>query len=131
MDKQSVTGPSGLGWLAFLASTGTLICCALPILLVTLGFGSVVAALTSRYPLLVTLSDYEGWMFGLSAGLLALTAWFIWGRQTRCPADPVLAARCQRARSRNQWILSGAVIIWSIGFTARFLLLPLRNLLGI
>ena len=131
MNENKLTGNTRLGWLALFASTGTLICCALPILLVVLGFGSVVAALTSRYPLLVTLSEYEGWMFGLSAVLLTLTAWVIWGRQAHCPADPVLAARCQRARSINQWVLLGAVIIWSIGFTARFLLLPLRNWLGI
>ena len=131
MGEQNLTEQSKLGWLALVATTGTLICCALPILLITLGFGSVVAALTFRYPLLVTLSEYEGWMFGLSAALLMLTAWFIRGRQTHCPADPVLAARCERARLINQWVLSGAVVIWSIGFTARFLLLPLRNWLGI
>ena len=131
MDENNLTGQSRLGWLALFASTGTLVCCALPILLVTLGFGSVVAALTFRYPLLVTLSEYEGWMFGLSAILLLLTAWFICGRQTHCPAEPALAARCVRTRSINQWVLLGAVIIWSIGFTARFLLLPLRNWLGI
>ena len=131
MSERNLTEQSRLGWLALFASTGTLICCALPILLVALGFGSVVAALTSRYPLLVTLSDYEGWMFGISAVLLILTAWLIWRRQTNCPADPDLAARCKHARSINQWVLSGAIIIWSIGFTARFLLLPLRNWLGI
>ncbi len=131
MNENKLTENTRLSWLALFASTGTLICCALPILLVTLGFGSVVAALTSRYPLLVTLSEYEDWMFGLSAALLLLTAWFIWGRQKHCPADPVLAARCQRARSINQGVLMAAVVIWSIGFTARFLLLPLRNWLGI
>jgi hypothetical protein len=120
-----------MGWLALFASTGTLICCALPILLVTLGFGSVVAAITSRYPLLVTLSEHEDWMFGFSALLLALTAWFIWGFKRQCPTDPVLAARCTRAHSINQRVLLVAVLIWSTGFTARFLLLPLRNWLGI
>lgn len=131
MDEQNLTRQSRLGWLALFGSTGTLVCCALPILLVTLGFGSVVAALTLRYPLLVTLSEYEGWMFGLSAVLLTLAAWAIWGRGMHCPADPVLATRCQRTRVINQRVLSGALIIWAIGFTARFLLLPLRNWLGI
>ncbi len=131
MNENRLADNTRLGWLALFASTGTLICCALPILLVTLGFGSVVAALTSRYPLLVALSEYEGWMFGLSAALLILAAWSIRGRQTHCPADPILAARCQRARSINQRVLLGAVIIWSIGFSARFLLLPLHNWLGI
>jgi hypothetical protein len=126
MNEESRTDNTRMGWLALFASTGTL-----TILLVTLGFGSVVAAITSRYPLLVTLSDYEGWMFGLSAALLVLTAWFIWGRQGRCPTDPVLAARCNRAHSINQWVFLVAALIWSVGFTARFLLLPLRNWMGI
>lgn len=120
-----------LGWLVLFASTSTLICCALPILLVTLGFGSVVAALTSHYPLLVTLSEYEGWMFGTSALLLGLAAWFIWHRQAHCPTEPELAARCKQTRLINRRVFWLAVIIWSIGFCARFLLLPLRNLFGI
>ncbi len=120
-----------LSWLALFTSTGTLICCALPILLVTLGFGAVVATLTNRFPVLVTLSEYDGWMFGISAGLLGLTAWVIWGRDERCPADPILASNCLRARRWNRRIFWSAVVIWAIGFAAAFLLLPLRNLLGI
>jgi hypothetical protein len=131
VNDTSFDDKSRVSWLALFTSTGTLICCALPILLVTLGFGSVVAALTSQYPLLVTLSEYEGWMFGLSAALLALTAWFFWRSGNHCPADPVLAARCKRARSINRMVFWSAVFIWSIGFAARFLLLPLRNWMGV
>ena len=131
MSMENRSDNTRLGWLVLFASTGTLICCALPILLVTLGFGSVVAALTSHYPVLVTLSEYEGWMFGISALLLGLAAWFIRGRQTHCPTEPELAARCKQTRLINRRVFWLAVIIWSIGFCARFLLLPLRNLFGI
>lgn len=48
-------------------ASGTLVCCALPILLVTLGMGASVAALVSAAPWLVTLSHYKGWMFAISA----------------------------------------------------------------
>jgi len=120
-----------LGWVTLFASTGTLICCALPILLITLGLGSVVAAVTSHYPLLITLSEYEGWMFGISAILLGLSVWFIWGRQVQCPTEPELAARCNQARLLNQRVFWVALVIWSIGFSTRFLLLPLRNLFGL
>lgn len=81
-----------VGWLALFTSTGTLICCALPILLATLGFGAVVASFTCRFPVLVTLSEYDGWMFGVSADLLGLTTWVIWGHEVQCPADPILDA---------------------------------------
>lgn len=131
MNRENHTSFTRLGWLALFASTGTLICCALPILLVALGFGSVVAALTSHYPLLVTLSEYEGWMFGISAFLLGLAAWIIWGRQVHCSTEPNLVARCNHARLINQRVFWLAVIIWSIGFCTRFLLLPLRGLFGL
>ena len=131
MNENKITNPARLGWLTLFASTGTLICCALPILLVALGFGSVVAAITSRYPLLFILSEYEGWMFGISAGLLGLTAWFIWGRKAPCPTEPELAKFCERSRVINQRVFILAIFIWLIGFSARFLLLPLRNWLGI
>ncbi|MCK5359096.1 MAG: hypothetical protein KAJ95_00635 [Gammaproteobacteria bacterium] len=131
MSEDNIVDKSRVSWLALFATGGTLICCALPILLVTLGFGSVVAALTMQFPLLVTLSEYEGWMFGLSAALLALTTLFIWGRPMHCPAEPGLAARCKHTRVINQRVFWLAVLIWTIGFCARFLLLPLRNLLGI
>ena len=48
---------TGLSWLTLFASTGTLICCALPIILVTLGLGATVAAFTSSFPLLVTIAQ--------------------------------------------------------------------------
>ncbi|MGH7539418.1 MAG: hypothetical protein ACRELC_00290 [Gemmatimonadota bacterium] len=48
---------------------GTLVCCALPALLVFLGFGATVAAAVSVAPWLVVLSRHKEWVF-LTAGLL-------------------------------------------------------------
>ena len=56
-------------WSALAASLGTLICCALPSLLVLLGFGTSVAAVGSAAPWLVVLSRHKIWVF-LAAGLL-------------------------------------------------------------
>ncbi|MCH7992627.1 MAG: hypothetical protein IIC35_09450, partial [Gemmatimonadetes bacterium] len=58
-------------WSALAASLGTLICCALPSLLVLLGFGTTVAAVVSAAPWLVVLSRNKIWVF-LAAGLLIL-----------------------------------------------------------
>lgn len=121
---------TGVGWLALFASTGTLLCCALPILLVTLGFGSIVAAVTFRFPWLVAMVDYKPWMFGVSVVLLAFAVWMEWGRAPACPADPVLAAHCARAHIWNRRILWSAFIILGIGLFSSYGLLPLRNGLG-
>ena len=119
-----------LGWFALFASTGTLLCCALPILLVSIGMGAVVASLTTQFPLLITLAAYESWMFSSSALVLGVAAWVLWKSPMRCPADPVLADRCIRAQVWNRRIFFVALVVWSVGFTAAFLLLPIRNLLG-
>ena len=64
---------TGATWLTLLASTGTLICCALPVFFVTIGMGATVAALTSSIPFLVTLSLHKTWVFAGSAVMLALS----------------------------------------------------------
>ena len=131
MNASGLSQHRALGWIALLASTGTLLCCALPILLVALGFGAVVASLTSSLPLLVTLAEYEPWMFSISAILLGTTAWVLWVRSQHCPNDPELAKKCARARIWNQRVFWVATVVWMIGFTAAYLLLSLRNFLGI
>ena len=117
----------GLSWLTLFASTGTLLCCALPILLVSLGFGATVAAITSSIPVFITLSQYKVWIFIISGALLVGTAWFIWRASRKCPIEPLVANLCQHTQKWNRriWIL--AVTIWCIGFFASFVVLPLRN----
>jgi mercuric ion transport protein len=120
-----------LSWITLLASAGTLLCCALPILMVSLGFGAVVATLTSSLPALVTLAEYEPWMFSVSALLLGITAWVLWFRPQQCPSDPALAERCAKAGAWNRKVFWMAAVVWVVGFTATYLLLPIRNFMGV
>lgn len=121
----------GLGWLTLLASGTTLVCCALPIALVTLGFGATVAALTSTLPALVTLSEQKAWLFGGAALLMGATAWSLWRPGRACPADPVLAARCERSTRWNRRLLAVSAGVWMVGLFAAYLALPLRIWLGV
>ena len=120
------TQEKSLTWLALFASTGTLICCALPIALVTLGLGATVAAISSSVPFLVILSLHKGWVFAASAALLAASGWLLFRSGRECPADPQLAALCDRTLLWNRRIFWISVTIWSIGFFAAYLALPLR-----
>jgi len=115
-----------LSWLTLFTSTGTLVCCALPILLVSLGLGSTVAALTSGFPLLITLSEHKAWVFALSGGLLLLTGWLLYRPGRACPADRALNDLCGRAQRWNRRIYTSSLVIWGIGFFAAWLALPLR-----
>ena len=116
-----------LGWLVLFASSTTLVCCALPILLVTLGLGAVSASLFANLPFLVTLAQYKGWMFTGSGVVLVLTGWLLFRSGRACPADPELAELCDRAHRWNTGFFWASIAIWVIGFGAAYLALPIYS----
>ena len=120
---------TGLSWLTLFAASGTLLCCALPIILVTLGLGATVAAFTSSFPMLITIAQHKIWVFTGSAALLLLSGWLKYRPGRACPTDPELARACARAEIWNHRILWSSAIIWCVGFFAAYLALPLRILL--
>jgi len=120
-----------LGWLTLFASSGTLICCALPIMLVTLGMGATVAALTSALPFLIVLSKHKIWVFAFSGIMLAVAGWVMVREARQCPTDPQLAELCATSKKWNQRIYWTSVIIWTIGFLAAYVALPVRMALGL
>jgi len=116
--------------LTLLLTGGTLLCCALPLLLITLGLGGTVAFLTDSLPWLVSLSHFKVWMFIVSGAYLVFTGWVIYRPGRVCPADPELARLCARADRFNRSILWIAVVIFLSGFFVAYLLFPLRQLVG-
>ena len=112
-------------WLLLFASSTTLICCALPILLVSLGLGAVSAAFFANLPVLMSLAKYKAWMFGATGGLLALTAWLLFRPGRACPADPELADHCENIRRWNIRFYWASVAVWLIGFGTAYLALPI------
>ncbi len=114
--------PRTWSWLLLFTTSGTLICCAIPITLVSLGFGAVVASMASTAPWLVTLSLYKGWMFTVSGALIALSAWAVYRPGRTCPLDPELAAACERADSWNRRFIFVSGGLWGIGFLSAYAL---------
>ncbi len=117
---------AGLGWVSLFASTSTWICCALPILLVTVGAGAILAGITSQFPVLIVLGAHKNWMFTISGVLLAAAAGLTWRSGQHCPTDPLLAQQCQRVQRWNKGILWISAIVWLIGLIAAYLALPVR-----
>ena len=128
MDTNTQTTVS---WLTLFASAGTLVCCAIPIVLVTLGLGATVAAMTSSFPVIVAMSEQKVWVFGVSALLLAASGWLLYRPGRACPVDPAAARACDRAHRWNRRVLAASVTIWGLGFFAAYLALPLRVALGL
>jgi hypothetical protein len=98
--------------------------------LVSIGLGAAVAALYTGLPFLSFIGLHKEWAFGLSALVLALAAFALFRPGRACPADPQLAKACQSADKWNKRLFLASVSIWSAGFFAAFLLLPLWQWLG-
>ncbi len=108
--------------LSLFTSVGTLLCCALPALLVTLGAGAALAGLVSSAPWLVALSKYKLWTFSIAGILLLVAGIMRWhGRNAPCPIDPVKAKACTRLRRVSAWIYWLSVAIYAIGFFFAFI----------
>ncbi len=129
--SEVVLKQTGLSWLTLFASGGTLICCALPIILVTLGLGATVAAFTSSFPLLVTIAQHKAWVFAGSGALLLVSGWLMYRAGRACPADPELGRLCDQTQVWNRRIYWSSITLWGVGFFAAYLALPLRILLDL
>ena len=110
-------------WLSLLTSSGTLVCCALPALLVSLGAGAALAGLVATVPSLVVLSEYKEFVFGFCAFMLAISGYMQWrNRYAPCPIDPALAAACTKTRRVSAWVYGVSVAIFVTGGFFAFIL---------
>lgn len=108
--------------LSLFTSFGTLLCCALPALLVTLGMGAALAGLVANVPWITAITDYKAQVFIVAGALLALSGWMQWrGRYAPCPADPVKAKACMRLRKVSVVITGLSVLIYLVGFFFAFI----------
>lgn len=115
--------PRGPAWAAFAGSLGTLICCALPSLLVVLGLGTTVAAVVSAAPWLVVLSRHKVWVF-FAAGVLIVASRFYTERIA--PRLSVGGAACPRPLSRaTRWVWWTSVVLYVAGAFVAFGLGPI------
>jgi hypothetical protein len=102
--------------LSLFASSSTLICCALPALLVALGAGAALSGLVGAFPQMVWLSEHKISLFITAGVLLAASGWLQWrNRYAPCPIDPELRHACMRTR-RIAWRVSGvSVVLFLVG----------------
>jgi hypothetical protein len=102
--------------LSLFTSGSTLICCALPALLVTVGAGAALSSLVSTVPQLIWLSEHKESIFLSAGAMLAIAGLLQWrARSLPCPLDPVLAAACTRTRVMSLRVYIVSVVIFLIG----------------
>lgn len=111
-----------INYLTLFSSTGTLLCCALPALLVSLGLGAVMAGLATHIPGLIWISENKISVFIFAGLMLAINGVLIWSnRNAPCPVDPRLREACISGRKLSRNIYFGSVFIFSIGFFFAFI----------
>lgn len=117
------------GFLSLFTSCGTLICCALPSLLVLLGLGATVASFLSAAPWLVALSRHKDWVFAGSGTLIALNCAYVYALAPKlrgdeaCPVDEPTA--CGTADRVSRAVLWVSAAIYVVGFFTAYLLAPI------
>ncbi len=108
--------------LSLFASFSTLICCALPALLVTLGMGATLASIISIFPWVTIISKYKIEIF-ITAGFMILISiiLFLKEKKSPCPSDMKIANLCAKLRFINLIMLYISLIFYSFGFFFAFL----------
>ena len=113
---------SFINYLTLFGSAGTLLCCALPALLVSLGLGAVMAGLAAKIPGLIWISEHKLQVFIFAGSMLMLNGFLIWkNRNAPCPIDPKLREACISGRKLSLVIYFISVAIFCIGFFFAFI----------
>ncbi|TAG35866.1 MAG: hypothetical protein EAZ34_02465 [Polaromonas sp.] len=103
-------------WLSLFASSGTLLCCALPALLVALGAGAALSSLVAVLPGLVWVSQYKEVVFAFAGLMLVASGVLQWkNRFAPCPTDPALRQTCMRVRKNSARVYLASVATYLAG----------------
>jgi mercuric ion transport protein len=118
-----------LNYFSLFSSFSTLLCCALPSVLVLLGLGTTVASLLSAAPWLVSLSRHKAWTFSIAGTLIAASFAMTYVLAPRlrqgeaCGADD--PTTCGEVSKLSRVFLWGSALTWGGGFFVAYLLGPI------
>lgn len=102
--------------LSLFASSSTLVCCALPALLVALGAGAALSSLVSVFPQVVWLSEHKLGLFLFAAVAMAGSGLLQWQNRTApCPTDPALRQACLKTRKTSWRLYMFSLVVYLVG----------------
>tara|TARA_X000000368_G_C22889568_1_gene648977 strand:+ start:117 stop:560 length:444 start_codon:yes stop_codon:yes gene_type:complete len=112
-----------INFFSLFASSGTIICCALPSLLVAVGAGASLSSFLGAFPEIILISQYKEYVF-LFAFISIIFAGIVqWkARNLPCPTNQKLAEHCKRSRKLSFYIYLLSVMLLSTGFVFTFIL---------
>jgi mercuric ion transport protein len=117
-------------YLSLFTSLGTLLCCALPSLLVLFGLGATVASVLSELPWLVSMSHHKNWVFIVAGVLISANFVYIYAiapklQAIRRACDPNDPAACQSASRFSRIVLWCSATLYLTGCFTAYLLGPI------
>ena len=127
MPEVSQQQPRTAFWLQYLSlfsSLGTLLCCALPSLLVLLGLGATVASVLSSALWLVALSRHRNLVFAVAGALIAMNIFYSRTVGLKAAQCGIGDDACAKAARLNRVLLWISVTFYGIGFAMAYLLGP-------
>ena len=126
VDLMRTPDGGALSYLGLFTSVGTLLCCALPSLLVLVGLGATVASALASAPWLVILSRHKAWVFATSAILIAGNFYYVYrlaprmlAQRNACPIDDPSCSAATRTSRLVLWISTALLLA---GFAVAYLL---------
>jgi mercuric ion transport protein len=130
MNTATATTSKGsvLSYFSLFTSLSTLLCCALPSLLVLVGLGASVASTLSFMPWLVVLSRHKHWTFSVSGILIALSfvnTYYVAPRIRAQQCSPDNPTACEDASRLSKILLWVSAAIYLVGFSVAYLLGPI------
>ena len=114
-----------LSFSGLFTSLSTIMCCALPIILVTFGMGSVFASITTIFPFINWVAEKSIYFFFISLISLLTAGYFIFIKPQSCPADKNMAKICYKSKKLNKIIWYLSVIILGVSFFFKYILILL------
>lgn len=109
-------------YLSLFTSFGTVFCCALPSLLVSIGMGATFAGLVGVFPQIVWLSESKILVFSLSGILILVSCRLLYiNRYSSCPIEPDQARACAISRKWSIRAVVLSAVLWIGGFFFAFL----------
>ena len=117
--------------IALFSSSGTLICCALPMIVATIAGGAALSSLVSLFPFLVTLSQYKNTIFIFSGSMIALNGYLSLKPVQEAACDEESGeVGCEVAGEYNRKMFYVSLGIFSVGVFTAYLLGPIASLFG-
>ena len=112
-----------LNFFSLFGSLSTLLCCALPVTLVTLGMGATFASLTATFPQIIWLTERKEMLFVLTGFLLILSYYLMkQAEQRSCPIDPAKRDACQKSKGISLYIFWISVVAYITGLAFSYII---------